>query len=468
MASVIGTQPAQEELRELGLAPRYVPTNYDLATVTSKVTNVVLSPPGIGWIALFLFSGMVLSVFSVVVVYVLLQGVGVWGINIPVGWGFAITAFVWWIGIGHAGTLISAFLLLMHQQWRTSINRLAEAMTIFAVMTAGLFPLLHLGRPWFFYWLLPYSNTMSLWPQFRSALVWDVFAVSTYFTVSLLFWYMGMIPDLATLRDRSTTSLRRSIYGILAMGWRNSARHWHRYEITYKLLAGLATPLVVSVHSVVSADFAMALVPGWHETVFPPYFVAGAIFSGFAMVIVLCVIIRRAYRLEDFITDDHLEVMGKLLLATSLITSYGYLSEQTVTYFGGDPFDVRLYLYRLTNFDKFAWFVWFLFTCNTIVPQVLWFRRLRRSQVALLLVSLVVLVGMWFERYMIITSSLSEDFLPSSFGFFKPTAWDLLTYVGSIGFFMVPFLLFVRFLPVMSIAEMKAQLPGAHGAEVGR
>ncbi|MFO0788853.1 MAG: NrfD/PsrC family molybdoenzyme membrane anchor subunit [Pirellulales bacterium] len=468
MATIAGTQPAQEELRKLGLAPRYVPTHHDFATVTTRVTNVVLGPPSPVWIALFLFSGTLMTVFAGVVIFILITGVGIWGINIPVAWGFAITCFVWWIGIGHAGTLISAFLLLMHQPWRTSINRLAEAMTIFAVMTAGIFPLIHLGRPWFFYWLLPYPNTMSIWPQFRSALVWDVFAVSTYFSVSLLFWYMGMIPDLATFRDRSTTPLRRAIYGIFAMGWRNSARHWYRYEVTYKLLAGLATPLVVSVHSVVSADFAMALIPGWHETVFPPYFVAGAIFSGFAMVIVLCVIIRRAYGLEDFITDDHLDVMGRLLLATSLITSYGYLAEQTVTYYGGDPFDVHLYWYRLTNFDKYAWFVWLLFTCNTIAPQVLWFRAIRRSQVALLAVSLIVLVGMWFERYMIITSSLSEDFLPSSYGFFKPTLWDLLTYFGSIGFFLVPFLLFVRFLPVMSIAEMKAQLPGAHGAEVGR
>jgi molybdopterin-containing oxidoreductase family membrane subunit len=375
---------------------------------------------------------------------------------------------VWWIGIGHAGTLISAFLLLMHQRWRTSINRLAEAMTIFAVMTAGLFPLLHLGRPWFFYWLLPYPDTMGLWPQFRSALVWDVFAVGTYFLVSLLFWYMGMIPDLAKLRDRASTPRRRAVYGFFAMGWRNSARHWHRYEMTYLLLAGLATPLVVSVHSVVSSDFAMALVPGWHETVFPPYFVAGAIFSGFAMVIALAIPIRIAYRLEDFITRDHLDVMGKLLLATSLITSYGYLSEQTVTYYGGDVFDVKLYWYRLTNFDKFAWIVWFLFTCNTIVPQVLWFRALRRNQTVLMIVSIIVLVGMWFERYMIITSSLSQDFLPSSFGFFKPTLWDILTYAGSLGFFFVPFLLFVRYLPVMSIAETQALLPGARGPEVGR
>jgi molybdopterin-containing oxidoreductase family membrane subunit len=462
------TIPA-EELHEYGLKPQYVPGNYTLETVSEKISSIVIgSRPRPVWWALFLMSGGLFTMFAGVVVYLLARGVGIWGINIPVAWGFAITSFVWWIGIGHAGTLISAFLLLMHQKWRTSINRLAEAMTIFAVMTAGLFPLLHLGRPWFFYWLLPYPDTMGLWPQFRSALVWDVFAVSTYFLVSLLFWYMGMIPDLAKLRDRSTTPMRRAIYGVLAMGWRNSAKHWHRYETTYLMLAGLATPLVVSVHSVVSSDFASALVPGWHETVFPPYFVAGAIFSGFAMVIVISIPIRISYGLQQFITRDHLDVMAKLLLATSLVTSYGYLSEQTVTYFGGDVFDSHVYWYRLTDFAKFGWITWFLFTCNTIIPQLLWVRSLRRNQAVLFCVSIMVLIGMWFERYMIITSSLSEDFLPSSFGFFKPTLWDILTFVGSIGFFMVPFLLFVRFLPLMSISETQALLPGAHGPEVGR
>ncbi len=373
--NVAQTAISDEELRQYGLKPQYVPQDYSLKGVNDKISSqVVERRPRPVWWAIFLFSGMLFSMFGGVVVYLLARGVGIWGINIPVAWGFAITSFVWWIGIGHAGTLISAFLLLMHQKWRTSINRLAEAMTIFAVMTAGLFPLLHLGRPWFFYWLLPYPDTMGLWPQFRSALVWDVFAVSTYLLVSLLFWYMGMIPDLAKLRDRAPTPARQAMYGVLAMGWRNSARHWHRYETTYLMLAGLATPLVVSVHSVVSSDFATALVPGWHETVFPPYFVAGAILSGFAMVIVLCIAIRIGYGMQDFITRDHLEVMGKLLLATSLITSYGYLSEQTVTYFGGDHFDVHLYWYRLTDFGKYAWIVWFLFICNTIVPQVLWVR----------------------------------------------------------------------------------------------
>ncbi len=309
---------------------------------------------------------------------------------------------------------------------------------------------------------------MNMWPQFRSALVWDVFAVSTYFFVSLLFWYMGMIPDLATLRDRASSRWRRIMYGFLAMGWRNSARHWHRYETAYLLLGGLATPLVVSVHSVVSSDFAISVVPGWHETVFPPYFVAGAIFSGFAMVLVLCIPLRRWFGLEAFITRDHLDVMGKLILATSLLTSYGYLSEQFTTYYGGELSDVHVYWYRLTDFSKYAGIVWLLFACNTLVPQVLWIPRLRRSSVVLFIVSIVVLVGMWFERYMILTSSLSEDFLPSAFGFFRPTIWDLLTYLGSIGFFFTLLLLFLGFFPVMSMSEMRAMLPGAKAPEVGR
>ncbi len=465
------TLPAMndEELHAWGLSPRYVPAEHTNASVTETISGLALTrAPQPRWFILFAISGLTATMFVGVIAYLLYMGVGIWGINIPVAWCFAITCFVWWIGIGHAGTLISAFLLLMHQKWRTSINRLAEAMTIFAVMTAGLFPLLHLGRPWFFYWLLPYPDTMSLWPQFRSALVWDVFAVSTYFLVSLLFWYMGMIPDLATLRDRTTSRFWRLAYGVMAMGWRNSARHWHRYETAYLLLGGLATPLVISVHSVVSADFAIAVVPGWHETVFPPYFVAGAIFSGFAMVLFLCIPIRHYYRLHAFITDDHLDVMGKLLLATSLLTSYGYLSEQFTTYYGGEPFDVHVYWYRLTDFHKYAAIVWTLFFCNSIAPQVLWSRRLRRTPIALFIVCVIVLIGMWFERYMIIASSLSEDFLPSSFGFFKPTIWDILVYVGSLGFFFSLFLLFVRLFPIMSMSEIRSLLPGAHGPEVGR
>ncbi len=448
---------------------KYAPTGHSFRSITDQISAIVLKrPTRTGWRGVFGVSSLLLLVFTVVVVYLIAVGVGIWGINIPVAWGFAITSFVWWIGIGHAGTLISAILLLLHQKWRTSINRLAEAMTIFAVMCAGLFPLLHLGRPWYFYWLLPYPNTMALWPQFRSALVWDVFAVSTYFLISLLFWYMGMIPDLATLRDRSHSRWGQRIYGFLAMGWRNSARHWQRYESAYLLLGGLATPLVVSVHSVVSSDFAISVLPGWHETVFPPYFVAGAIFSGFAMVLVLAIILRRAYGLQDFITDAHLEVMGKVLLATSLLTSYGYMSEQFMAWYGGDPPEAYQYLNRLIGVSQYAPIAWIIVLCNTIIPQALWVKSVRKSTVGLFVVSVFVLLGMWFERYLIILNTLHRDFLPSSWGMFQPTVWDYLTFFGSMGLFGVLFMLFIRLMPMISIAEMRALLPGAHGHEEGR
>jgi molybdopterin-containing oxidoreductase family membrane subunit len=450
-------------------APAYLAPGYNFRSVTDKISSIVLTRrTGLGWYLCFALAGGLFTVFVVAVTYLLVEGVGIWGIDIPVAWGFAITNFVWWIGIGHAGTLISAILLLLHQQWRTSINRLAEAMTIFAVMCAGLFPLLHLGRPWFFYFLMPYANTMSLWPQFRSPLVWDVFAVSTYFTVSLLFWYMGMIPDLATLRDRARNHYAQLAYGVLAMGWRGSARHWQRYETAYLLLGGLATPLVVSVHSVVSSDFAAALIPGWHETVFPPYFVAGAIFSGFAMVLVLAIPLRIFYHLEDFITVNHLDVMGRILLATSLLTSYGYMSEQFMSWYGGDEVERYMYTFRLIGFGQYAWATWGIVLCNTLVPQVLWIKRVRRSQAALMLVAVIVLIGMWLERFMIICSSLSRDFLPSSWGIFRPTVWDYLTFFGTIGLFLVLFLLFIRVLPMISISEMRALLPGTHAHPEGR
>jgi Ni/Fe-hydrogenase subunit HybB-like protein len=446
--------------------PTYIAPGETLGTITERISTLVLGrPTGMGWYASFAFSTLLLLLFMGVIAYLIAVGVGIWGINVPVAWAFAITSFVWWIGIGHAGTLISAFLLLMHQKWRTSINRLAEAMTIFAVMCAGVFPLLHLGRPWFFYWLLPYSNTMGLWPQFRSALIWDVFAVSTYFTVSLIFWYIGMIPDLATLRDRATTKLARIGYGMAALGWRNSARHWERYEAAYLLLAGLATPLVVSVHSVVSSDFAMSNLPGWHETVFPPYFVAGAIFSGFAMVLVLAIILRKIYHLESYITVDHLDVMAKILLATSFLTSYGYLSEQFMSWYGADVVERYLYTNRLIGFGQYAVFTWIIVFCNVLAPQVLWSKWARRHQATLLIVSGIVLVGMWLERYMIITTSLHRDYLPSSWGMFYPTIWDYLTYFSSIGLFLVMFLLFIRLAPLISMSELRGMVPGtkAHG-----
>jgi molybdopterin-containing oxidoreductase family membrane subunit len=449
--------------------PNYVTPGQSFRSVTDKISSLVLTRPTHPvWLICFTINLALVLLLAYAVIYLLTAGVGIWGIDIPVAWGFAITNFVWWIGIGHAGTLISAILLLLHQKWRTSINRLAEAMTIFAVMCAGLFPLLHLGRPWFFYWLLPYPNTMGLWPQFRSALVWDVFAVGTYFTVSLLFWYMGMIPDLATLRDRARRPLDRILYGFLAMGWRGSARHWNRFETAYLLLAGLATPLVVSVHSVVSSDFAVSILPGWHETVFPPYFVAGAIFSGFAMVLVLCIPLRIFYHLEDFITVNHLEVMGKILLATGMLTSYGYFIEQFMAWYGGNVYEHYTYVNRLIGFGQYAGVYWSLIFCNVFAIQVLWFKRVRRNQVALLIVSYIVLVGMWLERYMIIITSLHRDFLTSSWGMFSPTFWDWATFVGTIGLFYVAFLLFIRLLPVISISEMRALLPGTHAHEEGR
>jgi molybdopterin-containing oxidoreductase family membrane subunit len=446
---------------------QYVAPGLTFRSVTDKISSIVLGRGvNLAWLSLFGIGAALLALLAVALIYLLVEGVGIWGINIPVAWGFAITNFVWWIGIGHAGTLISAILLLMHQKWRTSINRLAEAMTIFAVMCAGLFPLVHLGRPWFFYWLAPYPNTMSLWPQFRSALVWDVFAVSTYFTVSLLFWYMGMIPDLATLRDRARSRFAQIAYGVLAMGWRGSARHWQRFEMAYLLLGGLATPLVVSVHSVVSSDFAVSVLPGWHETVFPPYFVAGAIFSGFAMVLILAIPLRIAYGLEAFITRNHLDVMGKVLLATSLLTCYGYMSEQFMAWYGGDPAEQYQYWNRLTG--QYAWLAWAIAFCNGVAPQVLWFRWARRSQAVLMIVSVIVLFGMWCERYLIIINTLHRDFLPSSWGMFRPTFWDFATFFGSMGLFITMFLLFIRWLPMISISEMRALLPGTHAHEEGR
>jgi Ni/Fe-hydrogenase subunit HybB-like protein len=393
------------------------------------------------------------------VTYLFYRGIGIWGVNIPIGWGFAIVNFVWWIGIGHAGTLISAILLLLRQEWRNSINRFAEAMTLFAVACAGMFPVLHLGRPWLAYWLFPYPNTMNVWPQFRSALVWDVFAVSTYFTISLVFWYVGLIPDLATLRDRALNRYTRAIYGMLAMGWRGSARHWKRYESLYLLLAGLATPLVLSVHTVVSFDFAIAVVPGWHATIFPPYFVAGAIYSGFAMVLVLAIPIRHFYGLEDFVTLRHLQNCGKIMLATGLMTAYGYAAEAFMTWYGGNHYDKFVSWNRLHG--PYAPWYYMLLTMNILIPQVLWIRKLRNSPLALFLVALDVLIGMWLERFIIVVVSLTRDFLPSSWGMYYPTRWDWFTYLGTIGFFFVCMLLFLRILPMISIFEMRTLLPEA-------
>lgn len=440
--------------------PPVIGPGYTFASVTDKISAIVLSrrPPGPWWVG-FLVSFTLLMLFLTAITYLLLRGVGIWGVNVPVAWGWAITNFVWWIGIGHAGTLISAILLLLRQSWRTSINRFAEAMTLFAVASAGMFPLFHMGRPWFFYWMIPYPNTMGVWPQFRSPLVWDVFAVSTYFTVSLLFWFIGLIPDLATLRDRSPSRAGRIIYGILAMGWRGSAYHWKRYEVTYLILAGLATPLVVSVHTVVSFDFAVAIVPGWHSTIFPPYFVAGAIYSGFAMVLVLAIPLRALYGLEDFITERHLRNSAKLILATGLMVGYGYFIEWFMAWYSGNLYEQ--YVQRNRQFGAYWWVYWLVIACNVVIPQALWFRKVRASVWGLFLVSLVILYGMWLERYMIVITSLHRDYLPSSWGMYSGTFWDWATFLGTIGLFFTLLFLFVRFLPMISISEMRQLLPQA-------
>jgi molybdopterin-containing oxidoreductase family membrane subunit len=423
-------------------------------TIDRTIARVPLEHPSpqFWWCAFAASFGFVMVLVGAIA-WLLLKGVGIWGINVPVAWGFAITNFVWWIGIGHAGTFISAILLLLHQHWRTSINRLTEAMTLFAVACAGLFPLLHLGRPQYFYWLLPYPDTMGLWPQWRSPLVWDIFAVTTYGTVSLVFWYVGLLPDLATLRDRARTLAKRRVYGVLSLGWRGDALHWRHYEKLYLVLAGLATPLVVSVHSIVGMDFAVAIIPGWHSTIFPPYFVAGAIFSGFAMVLTIVIPLRAVYGFRRYITDRHLELMAKVLMATGWIVAYGYFSEFFTAWISGDEFERYMAVNRATG-PYWAAF-WTLIACNVLAPQLLWWRRLRRSAVVLFLVSLVVNVGMWLERYVIVITSLHRGFLPSSWGMFDGTKWDWATLLGTVGLFFALIFLFVRFLPAIAMTEMK-------------
>jgi molybdopterin-containing oxidoreductase family membrane subunit len=434
-----------------------VAPGHTFSSITEKISSIVLTRrTGIGWLIGFGIAFLLVMLFLAAVTYLLVKGIGVWGVNVPVAWGFAIVNFVWWIGIGHAGTLISAILLLLHQKWRTSINRFAEAMTLFAVACAGVYPLLHLGRPWLFYWLFPYPNTLGVQPQFRSPLVWDVFAVSTYFTISLLFWFVGLIPDLATLRDRSQNRAGRIVYGMLAMGWRGSAAHWHRYEIAYLLLAGLATPLVVSVHTIVSFDFAISILPGWHTTIFPPYFVAGAIYSGFAMVLTLAIPLRAAYGLEDFITMRHLQNMAKVMLATGLIVAYGYLMEGFISWYSGNEFEQFIVVNRAMG--PYAPFYWALLLCNVIVPQALWSERVRSNALVLFIIAIIVNIGMWLERFIIVVTSLHRDFLTSSWGMYLPTFWDWATFIGTIGLFLALLFLFIRFLPMISISEMSGML----------
>src|SRR5450432_699851 len=431
-------------------------------SVTEQISAAVLTrPTTLGWFVGFAIAFSLLGMLTVAVGWLIIKGVGIWGINIPIGWGFAIVNFVWWIGIGHAGTLISAILFLLNQKWRTSINRFAEAMTLFAVACAGLFPLIHTGRPWMAFYMFPYPSTMGIWPQFRSPLIWDVFAVSTYGTVSLLFWFVGLIPDLATLRDRAVSKPKQMIFGLLAMGWRGSARHWHRYQSAYVLLAGLATPLVLSVHTVVSFDFSIAIVPGWHTTIFPPYFVAGAIYSGFAMVLTIAIPLRKFYHFEAFITMRHLENMAKVMLATGLIVAYGYIFEFFMSLYSGQKFDVFLVQQRLHG--PYSHFYYALILCNILTPQLLWIRRIRTNVTVLFLMSIVVNIGMWLERFVIVVISLTRDFMPSAWGRYSPTVWDWATFIGTIGLFTTLIFLFVRVLPAISIAELRELV--AHNEE---
>ncbi len=430
------------------------------ADVTREVCAPLDGRPGTAWWLGFTVSLSFLCLGFVAVTYEIMTGIGTWGLNNTVGWAFDITNFVFWVGIGHAGTLISAILFLFRQKWRTSVNRSAEAMTIFAVICAGIFPIIHMGRPWLAMWVLPYPNTRGpLWVNFRSPLVWDMFAIGTYFTISLVFWYIGLIPDLATLRDRAKTKLRRRLAGFFSLGWNGSNRTWSRYEIVYLLLAGLATPLVVSVHTIVSWDFATSVIPGWHATIFPPYFVAGAIFSGFAMVLTLMIVARSVLHFEAYITLHHIENMCKVVIATGGIVGLAYATEFFIAWYSGNEYERFTFINRA--FGPYAWAYWIMVSCNVLVPQVLWIRRFRRNVVLVFILSLLVNVGMWFERFVIITTSLTRDYLPASWAEYTPSLIEIATLLGSFGLFFTLFLLFTRFLPMISIGEVKSVL--AHG-----
>ncbi len=441
--------------------------DHNLTTVTETLSRISLDPKAHGkpWMITFGLGTLGVLLFLYTVTYLLWMGPGIWGLNVPTAWGFAIINFVWWIGIGHAGTLISAILLLVHQRWRTSINRFAEAMTIFAVMCAGIFPLLHTGRPWLAYWLYPFPNNFAMWPQFRSPLAWDVFAVSTYFTVSLIFWYVGLIPDFATLRDVAKNKLQKRIYGALSLGWTGSAFNWRRYEKVYLILAGISTPLVFSVHSIVSFDFAVSIVPLWHATIFPPFFVIGAIYSGFAMVLVLGIPMRKWYKLEDFITDWHLDCSAKVMLASGMMVSFGYLCEVWFAWYSHSAVEWESTVLRVWS-GPYAWSYWALIACNFVIPQILWWKKMRYNMTVLFVISWVVLIGMWFERYVIVIT-LTREYLPSMWARYAPTHHDWFIYIGTFGIFFCLFALFVRFVPVISITEMRELLPKHAGGQDG-
>jgi Ni/Fe-hydrogenase subunit HybB-like protein len=441
---------------------------HDFHSLTEAVARPLERKTPLGWWFVFIPSVGLLGLLGFSTAWLFWEGIGIWGVNIPVGWGFAIVNFVFWIGIGHAGTLISAILFLFRQSWRTSINRSAEAMTIFAVMCALIFPGIHVGRVWVAYWMAPIPNQMGTWPNFRSPLLWDVFAVSVYGMVSFLFWYTGIIPDLGMIRDRTKNRIARRIYGLLAQGWRGSARHWQHYETAYLILAGLATPLVLSVHSIVSMDFAVAQLPGWHSTIFPPYFVAGAIYSGFAMVMTLMCISRTAFKLQNIMTLRHFENMAKIMLVTGSMVGYSYGMEFFIAWYSGNPYEHFTFVNRA--FGPYAWAYWTMVSCNVLSPQLFWFKKCRTSIPVLFVISIFVNIGMWFERFVIVVSSLHRDFLPSSWGYYVPTFWDIAALLGSFGLFFTMFCLFVRFLPMVATAEVKTVMPQAsthHGEEPG-
>jgi Ni/Fe-hydrogenase subunit HybB-like protein len=449
------------------LNPPLITGGHTYADLSDKVSAIAENPPPKQWYYAIGFSSVLVLLLLGCLTYLVTTGIGVWGNNIPVGWGWDITNFVWWIGIGHAGTLISAILFLFRQKWRTSINRAAEAMTLFAVACAAIYPIFHTGRPWrAVYWLFPAPNEyLNLFQNFRSPLMWDVFAISTYGTVSALFWYVGLVPDLATLRDRAKSVARRNVFGLLSLGWRGSATQWRHYELAYLILAGLSTPLVLSVHSIVSFDFATSVLPGWHTTIFPPYFVAGAVFSGFAMVVTLLVIARWVYNLQDLITMRHLDNMCKVMLATGSIVGFAYGTEYFIAWYSANQYERFVFINRL--FGPYAWATWSMISCNVIAPQFFWFKRFRRSIPAMFVLSIFINIGMWFERFVIIATSLHRDFLPSSWGYFRPTWVDIGTYVGTFGLFLTLFLLFLRYLPVVAVSEVKGVLHGQLNSQKG-
>lgn len=432
--------------------------NQTFASITEKISSIAERKTTMTLLMVIGFTGSLVLILLGSIGYLVFEGIGIWGLKIPIAWGWAIVNFVFWVGIGHAGTLISAILFLFRQHWRTSINRFAEAMTLFAVSCALIFPAIHVGRIWVIYWVFPIPNQMQVWPNFRSPLLWDVFAVSIYFTCSLMFWYMGLIPDLGTLRDRAKKKLRKITLGILSLGWRGGNRQWKNYEVAYMILAGVSTPLVLSVHSVVSTDFAVSIVPGWHTTIFPPYFVAGAIFSGFAMVMTLAIIVRKVFRLEHFITVNHLEKMNKIMLATGMMVGYAYACEFFVAWYSGNIYEAFTFVNRA--FGPYAWAYWIMITCNVVVPQIFWVKGWRRSIPIMFVASILINVGMWFERFVIVMS-LARDFIPANWDYYRPTIWDIATLVGSFGLFFTLFLLFARFVPVVAMSEVKGVLPEA-------